>query len=81
MAYWEGGPKPKIIETREFVASLPTKLTDARIEALKRSKLVHAFHANAPDTRKLGKEKRAAVIDQFLKSKRWQKIAKEILEE
>ena len=79
--FWGAKDRERTIEETEYVGSLPTKLTQARLEALKRTQLIHAFYANVPDTRKLGKAKREQVIDRFLNSKRWQKIAKKILEE
>ncbi|MCC1481758.1 glutamine synthetase [Roseibaca sp. Y0-43] len=79
--FWGAKDREQTIEEREYVGTLPTKLTEARLEALKRTQLIHAFYANAPDTRKLGKAKREQVIDRFLKSKRWQRIAERILEE
>lgn len=78
--FWWSDHSGLEIEEAEFLNSQPANLTQNRIDALRRSALIQAFHANAPDVRKCTNGKaRRAVMEQFLGSKRWRKIYEDIM--
>ena len=78
--FWWNDHSGLEIEEADFVHRQPEKLTQNRIDAIKRSELIKAFYANAPDVRNCtSNKKRKTVLDQFLKSKRWKRIYDEVM--
>jgi hypothetical protein len=76
---WQKGPE-RSVEVDEYVGSLPTRNTDAQKQLIKRSRLIIAFRANAPDTRYCrSKEAKQKLINDFVNSKRWRSIVNRIM--
>jgi hypothetical protein len=80
--FWWNDRSGLEIEEADFVKAQPDTLTQNRLDAVIRSELIRAFEANAPDVRSCSSGKaKSAIIGEYLRGKRWQKIYRAIMEQ